>query len=661
MIEKAYDTETHLFKKGMLTPLLMCLSYAYYQNGALVTGLLGRIDGLKWFRDQLEDHEVVLIGHNIFFDLAVLVALDSSLLPLVYAKIQKNLIRDTQLRQQLMDLAIGQLKFIVDEITGEITKSSYRLSDLSWRLLKIFLKKVDTWRLKYALLPEDVSLWPEDARKYALDDAITTLEVYRKQSEIAGIPDEMADIPNSHEQHMAGWALYLMSIRGLRTDPVAVTKLKGELTIDLEEAMATLRTTDLIKQVKKKKGVADDVRDMKAIKARVERAFASRGEEAPRTDPSKSHPDGQISTARKTLVETGDTELKLLAEAGATEKLLGTYVPILESGTVVPITPRYNVLMETGRTSTSKPSIQNPPRKGGVRECFVARPNHLFAFSDYDTLESRALAQVNLDMQGVSSMAEALRRGEDLHLSLAAEMLGIPLEEAQRRFAAGDHEIKEYRQQAKPANFGFPGAMSAESFREYAEGYGIRLTSEQARDLRDTWFRKWPEMRGYFDIISELSDSEAPITQLRSGRMRGGASYCAIANGFFQGLAADLAKEACWRVSYECYVRENPYKSNSPLYGCRPVLFLHDEIGIEIPYIQFGPERSSAAANRLSEAMIEAAARWIPDVPVTCKPVLCRRWFKGADQVLIDGLLVPSRPRTIEENGKKRTVWEADL
>lgn len=470
----------------------------------------------------------------------------------------------------------------------------------------------------------------------------------------------MGEIPNSTEQHQAGWSLHLTGLRGLRTDPVAVSTLKSELQSDLFGSMSKLRLTPLIKQVKKK-GVLRDVKDTKAIRFRVESDCSFKGVEPPRTEPSKKFPEGQISIARKTLVSTGDPDLKLLAEAGATEKLLSTYVPVLESGTRVPICPRYNVMLETGRTSASKPNIQNPPRAGGVRACFVARENHLFAFSDYDTLESRSLAQCNLDMQGRSEMAEALRRGEDLHLSLAAEMLGISVEEAQKRFAAGDAEIKEYRQQAKPANFGFPGGMAAESFREYAEGYGIVLSSEKAQSLKETWFRKWPEMRGYFDIISRLSDQDAPIRQLRSGRVRGGASYCAIANGFFQGLAADLAKEALWRVTYECYVKDNPYYKDSPLYGCRPMLFMHDEIAIEIPYKTFGPERTSAAAERLSTAMMEAAPRWVPDVPITCKPVLCRRWYKGAEQVRVNGLLVPCKPVFTEKDGKKRTQWVADL
>jgi DNA polymerase-1 len=297
------------------------------------------------------------------------------------------------------------------------------------------------------------------------------------------------------------------------------------------------------------------------------------------------------------------------------------------------------VLMETGRTSCSSPNMQNPPRAGGVRAAFQPRDGYVFVFCDYDTLELRALSQCCLDFLGQSEMAKALRAGHDLHLLLAAEMLKVHPDQAQARRTAGDPVIKEYRQQAKPANFGFPGGMSSDSFQEFAETQKVMLTKAQCRAIRDAWFRKWPEMRFYFNHVNSLPEQ---IRQLRSGRVRGGATYTAKCNGFFQGLAADGAKEALWRVACECYL------PGTPLYGCKPVLFLHDEIGIEAPEGQV-----TQAGDRLATVMREAMQKWIPDVPITCGPVAMRRWYKGAEAVRIDGQLVPCKPE-----GKK---WIADI
>lgn len=686
----AFDLESHLIKPGLLTPRMVCLTFSEKveadglgepervlalhrglvpsadaliehdedvskttgdSRGHFVQGLMLRDHSLEWLRPMLLDPNVTIVGHNICFDLGVAAATDYSLMRLIFEKFAAGLVHDTMIRQQLIDIATGEMKFHTDE-DGEPKKTSYDLANLALRLLDKRVQKKDTWRLKYALLDGvPLAQWPEEAKEYAVGDAVTTAQIHAKQTEIAG-----GEIPNSAEQHRAAWGLHLMSAWGIRTDGEAVKKLHEELLIDYAEMMEGLKPTGLLKVTPartNRKGVfvpEKISKNMSVIYNRVVAAYGGKEAEYPKT------PKGGVSTAKKTLVESGDPELKALAEAGATQKLLTTYVPVLESGTRWPINPRYNVLVETGRTSCSKPNIQNPPRKGGVRECFVPRAGWVYVFSDYDTLELRALAQVCLDMLGRSEMAAALRRGEDLHLSLAAEMLKISLPEAKARFETGDAEIKEYRQQAKPANFGFPGGMAAASFKEYAEGYGIFLSEEQAEEIHETWLRAWPEMVAYFGVIKNMIALDGPITQVRSGRVRGGAGFCAAANGFFQGLAADGAKEAIWRVAWECYVDEA-----SPLFGCRPVFFIHDEIGMEVPYKAFGAARAASAAQRLSDVMREAMEKFIPDIPISCKPIMVRRWFKGAEQVKVEGVLVPCRPVTTEKDGKKRTTWAADL
>ena len=124
---------------------------------------------------------------------------------------------------------------------------------------------------------------------------------------------------------------------------------------------------------------------------------------------------------------------------------------------------------------------------------------------------------------------------------------------------------------------------------------------------------------------------------------RGSVNYTATCNGFFQHLAAIGAKEALWRVVSECYT------GNTALRGCRPWLFLHDEIGLEVPH----DDNASDAAQRLQVAMIESMSKWIPDIPITCTPVLGERWYKGAEPVYVDGKLVPCEPKKVG----KRTIW----
>lgn len=657
----SWDTETHLIKPGLTAPRMVCLTWAEGPH----SGICLRDQGLRLMDAWLNDDTVTVYGHNVWFDLGVVAVADPSLVRAIFWKLRKGLVQDTQLRQQLIDVAEGQLKFHFDEETGDVVRSSYHLADLSYRLNKRWVNKgADTWRLRYALLDGlPVEQWPEEAKKYAVDDAVITQEV-REAQEASLVKTDWArnerhevHLPNQLEQHRAAWALHLMSMWGLRTDGPAVAALKTSLESDYAGYMVKLRPSGLFniappRTNRKGRFIPELItKNMKVIYGRVDAAFAARGEPCPRTE------GGRVATDRKTLLATGDEGLKLLAERGGVEKLLTTYLPVLERGTQYPINPRYHYLMETGRTSCSGPNAQNPPRKGGVRECFIPRAGHVFVFCDYDTLELRALAQVCLLLFGKSSMADALRRGEDLHLALAAEMLGIALKEAKERFEAGDPEVKEHRQQAKPANFGFPGGMAADSFVEYVEGYGITLTSERAHQIRDAWFARWPEMTDYFAYVSRLTERTDQLIQVKSGRVRGGASFCATANSFFQGLAADGAKEALWRVAWECYLgtKYDDDSQSSPLAGCRPTLFLHDEIGMEVPYDD--PALASAAADRLAEVMIGAMQLWIPDVPISCKPVMVPRWFKGAEAVRVDGRLVPSMP--IQKDGKTKWVQAA--
>ncbi len=129
---------------------------------------------------------------------------------------------------------------------------------------------------------------------------------------------------------------------------------------------------------------------------------------------------------------------------------------------------------------------------------------------------------------------------------------------------------------------------------------------------------------------------------------RGDVSYSAACNGNFQHLAAKGAKMAVYEVARECYV-----DAGSPLFGCRPFLFAHDEIGMEIPYDAIGPKAAHEALARLEQIMVDAMKFWCPDVPIGVSGAMARRWFKGAEAVTQKGIVVPCKP---EGRG-----WVADL
>ncbi len=126
--------------------------------------------------------------------------------------------------------------------------------------------------------------------------------------------------------------------------------------------------------------------------------------------------------------------LSLFSWYVSVEKLLTTYIPTLETGTRVPINAKYRCLVESGRTSCSKPNLQNLPKAPGVRECYIPRPGFLFCSVDYEALELHTLAQVCLELLGESALADALNAGLDPHLLMACEWLldGVTYEEGKK-------------------------------------------------------------------------------------------------------------------------------------------------------------------------------------------------------------------------------------
>ena len=141
-------------------------------------------------------------------------------------------------------------------------------------------------------------------------------------------------------------------------------------------------------------------------------------------------------------------------------------------------------------------------------------------------------------------------------------------------------------------------------------------------------------MKRYFQDLGAMAGESGSFTatQHRSERRRGGVGFTNGCNTFFQGLAADGAKSAVYAV-----VKETHTDTTSPLWGCRAVAFIHDEIIVEAP-----EHRAAEAAERLSEIMVREMKHWLPDIPVSAAAHLMRRWYKDAEPVRgSDGRLIP--------------------
>jgi hypothetical protein len=186
-------------------------------------------------------------------------------------------------------------------------------------------------------------------------------------------------------------------------------------------------------------------------------------------------------------------------ELGKTTKMLQFFRNL--AGPVV--RPNYTPLVRTGRTSCSNPNIQNLPRKGGLREAFVASPGHVLLIVDYGFLELRTLAAECEARYGSSKLADVIRAGVDPHAYTAAMFEHISLDEFMALKSSGREEDRDrydtLRQRAKVLNFGIPGGLGPRSLVAYAKStYGVTLTLEEATAFRRRLIEEvYPELGVY--------------------------------------------------------------------------------------------------------------------------------------------------------------------
>lgn len=692
----AFDLETHLIDDGLLAPRPVCLSWRYlvapaehwegYEQLSLRSvhrrpeytreaGLLDLAEGLAWLRSALEDPEVHFVNQTIAFDFGCMAAEDPELIPLIFAAYDAGRVSCTKIRERLIAISLGVLaeddrqaaKFDLATLTKTYTGRD-RTAVKSGE---------DAWRLRYGELDGvPLEAWPEAAVTYPLGDTEDAIDVFAGQiaaAERAGIlSDDGYRLTNEPEQVAAAWALHLAGCWGMRANAPRVAALAEQIAERAKKLDALKHEHGLFKAPKIVKGVEKrPTNDKKALQALVVKAYDG----APpmtkgRVDKAASEAAGrevrkpEPATDKETLLNSGDELLIEIAEAGdSLSAVRNTFLPALVRAVNAPVCPSWQAIVASGRISCWAPNLTNQPRSGGVRECWEARPGYLFTNADYSIAELRSLAQVTYTLFGVSSMRDALNDGKELHLLTASTILGISYEECVRRYKAGSPDVcdkkKGGRQLAKPVNFGFPGGMGPETFVKTAwKDYRIKLAEtheaaiERARELRLLWLETYPEVKAYFRYISERGEI-FELRQHKSGRLRGGLSYCSGANTLFQGLTADGVKAALYFASRECYTGEseawNPPavsgpafsgKRRSPLFGSRVNAMIHDELMCESPE-KVAPE----AAVRLGEVMVYGMQIYTPDVQTVVEPVIMRRWYKDAKPKFdTSGRLVPWEP-----------------
>lgn len=627
-----FDCESFLIGPARLVPPMVCLSYWDSHN---CRDLLHA----KFDRQRIRDaayavlvSNVLIVGLNVAYDLAILANEFPELLPLIFAAYENDRVVEVSVAQKLVDLMHGHFRGKYDA-QGKWIEHKYSLAAVVQRHFGVEMDK-SQHRLVYGTL-FDVPLaqWNSGQQQYALDDSFYALEVWKKLD----IPENQNALIDVFRQSRSAWWLQLMMAWGFAVDGEHISNLKAQMIKERDALCSKLRAHGLVKW--------DNKRDTKAAKARLELACAAKG------IPLKKTEGDDTSIDEEACLDSGDPILKDYARytsvIGVLNKDIAALEPAAKAG--VPIQSRFDELIETGRVSCSggkkkKPKkgegpklvhtfqLHNVRREPGVRESFIGRPGTALLSVDYKMFELCTWAQVCMYICGFSELGKVLNAKRDVHLDLGAQILEISYEDALLR--KSEPQVKDARQMSKPANFGFPGGMGWKAFKVWAKAnYGIVLTDEQAQRLHALWKNRWTEHKPYFAHVGALVGRAdfGTVMHVTSKRLRAGVPYTVACNSYFQGLAADCMKDAGFWLAYACYVDKN-----SVLYGCRIVNSIHDEFILEVP-IAIAHECSMEVVR----IMEEAGRRWCPDVPPEAEPALMHHWMKAAEPVWCDKRLIP--------------------
>ena len=195
----AWDSETALFRPGVMAPEAVCFTW---QRPGEAPQIIHAEDPatLPLVRGWLTDPKLLLVGHHVAYDFAVLCARWAELVPLVFAAYDADRVTCTKLRFQLLDIAAGQFRGYLHKFEKPVC-SEHEDCDAE-TCPKATIKKSGRW------MPHDYSLdaratappaeswtrtpgvcgtasfctrplaeWPEGARTYPLEDARATLDV----------------------------------------------------------------------------------------------------------------------------------------------------------------------------------------------------------------------------------------------------------------------------------------------------------------------------------------------------------------------------------------------------------------------------------------------------------------------------------------------------
>lgn len=495
-------------------------------------------DVVTW---AMAEQGVHLVGHNIGFDIDVLVKFRPSLAAPFTAMAEAGRLHDTKILDQLYGLA-----------GGRYDRPTYHPDTKKWYAQDLVPRSLDTLAKHYLgiLLPKDprirlgfgafrgrpLSEVPEEFLSYAKQDATVTLRVFLAL--LQGLVDIKAkNLLSEATQIRADMVVRDMDRRGICVDQEAAQALQKkylDIRAPLEDVLveAGLGRWEPVKgtkemcdwapaQISHEPGwtkIQDYIYEAHAIGGKKRLRWVIRrarpsfhlctapiqanltaaglvwGKDTPR------RADGSISLeydywASRVLPQ--HAALRTWLDYTKVSKILTTYLNVYSK--TPRVFPKWWVLgARSGRMSASCPSVQNiPKRKLGIRALFVSDPGKVFVRADYSGQEMFTLCEAmhNLGIQG--PLYDILVSGKDPHRYAASLMLRKSM----------DLVTKEERQGTKALNFGVPGGLGAASLAEYAYAtYGVQWSEKEAAAQRTMYLNVFDDIAAYLKSLKRGQD-----------------------------------------------------------------------------------------------------------------------------------------------------------
>jgi hypothetical protein len=508
-----FDTETYLIQTTEKAPKPVCCSWFDSQSAWLTHP--GDVSTAAAFADPSN----LFVGQNIAYDLVLMMRWHPDLIPDIMRALDEGRVFDTAMRERMLHLA---------QHGGRGFDMFPSLADMALKYLKLDLsaekKGDDIWRMKYGTL-DGVPFrdWPEAARKYALDDAIHTYQVFQAQGGLSAMQ------PTEQMQVQAAVVLQGIGVWGFAVNQGKRNVIKDKLEAKAKALHAEVdkfgwtgegsqsRLMKLVSSAWNYKhilhlqarcqatGIYIDPAQVQqflgetmlrdALETSANTGSVIPGISFPPTVPIKEWCKETLkgipeipmtkkgpSIAGEVLEQLGDVvpQFATYSDLRHIEKMLENYISPYDTDTVH---SSFVPLVSTGRTGSRKPNTQNIPRKDkdrpdeAFRTMFMARKGRVLGTVDYSQLELCTLAATIRTMfpSVQCTLGDAIDAGKDVHCITGGLIGGMSYEQMIAGKESKDETVLRFRQGAKACFTGDTELLTPQGWRRIDSLHGNML------------------------------------------------------------------------------------------------------------------------------------------------------------------------------------------